>query len=177
MQLDQDCKQKGIKVISSYNFVKKTILIILALLLIFFAGAQFFQPDKNEGERNIETGLFQTAVVNDQIKALLTTSCYDCHSNSTNHPWYSKVFPVSWYLYDHVKIGKEALNFSEWGTYTDNEKISQLVDIGETVSDGEMPLRSFLIIHKEAKLSNDEIQKIVNWTEQEGMRIMEVPTQ
>lgn len=157
--------------------MKKIILIILVLLLIFFAGAQFVQPEKNEGERNIETDLFETSMVNDPIKTLLTASCYDCHSNSTNYPWYSKVSPISWYLYDHVKVGKEALNFSEWGTYTDNEKISQLVDIGETVSDGEMPLKSFLIIHKDAKLSKEEIQKIMNWTEQEGMRIMEGPRQ
>lgn len=142
-------------------------------MLILFAGAQLFQPEKNEGKRNIETDLFQTTMVNDSIKTLFTTSCYDCHSNSTCYPWYSKLSPISWYLYDHVKAGKEALNFSEWGNYTDNEKISQLVDIGETVSDGEMPLKSFLIIHKEAKLSEEEIQKIVNWTEQEGMRIME----
>ena len=149
--------------------------IILILLLIIFVGAQFFQPEKNEGERNIESDLFQASMVNDPIKVLFTASCYDCHSNNTNYPWYSKVSPISWYLYDHVKDGKEALNFSEWGTYTNNEKISQLVDIGETVSDGEMPLKSFLIIHKEAKLSEEEIQKIVNWTEQEGMKIMEAP--
>ena len=155
--------------------MKKIILIILILLLIIFAGAQLFQPEKNEGDRNTEMDIFQTAVTNDPIKALFTTSCYDCHSNNTNYPWYSKVSPISWYLYDHVKVGKEALNFSEWGTYTNNEKISQLVDIGETVSDGEMPLKSFLIIHKEAKLSEEEIQKILNWTEQEGMRIMEGP--
>ena len=152
--------------------MKRIVLSFLVILFGLIILAQFFQPEKNNGERDILTDLFQNASINDTLKTLLTNSCYDCHSNRTIYPLYSKISPISWYLYDHIKVGKESLNFSKWGSYPANEKISQLVDIGEILSDGEMPLKSYLLIHKNAILSKEEIQWIVNWTEEEGMRIM-----
>ncbi len=155
--------------------MKRIVLSIIVILLVLISGAQFFQPEKNDGGRDILTDIFQKSSINDTLKTLLTNSCYDCHSNGTVYPWYSKVSPISWFLYDHIKLGKKSLNFSKWESYTDNEKISQLVDIGEVLSDGDMPLKSYLIIHKNAMLSEEEIQWIVNWTEEEGMRIMAGP--
>lgn len=155
--------------------MKRIVLSIIVILLVLISGAQFFQPEKNDEGRDILTDIFQKSSINDTLKTLLTNSCYDCHSNGTVYPWYSKVSPISWFLYDHIKLGKKSLNFSKWESYTDNEKISQLVDIGEVLSDGDMPLKSYLIIHKNAMLSEEEIQWIVNWTEEEGMRIMAGP--
>jgi len=155
--------------------VNKIALRILIILFVLIILAQFFQPEKNEDKKIPDTDLLKVAQVNDTISKLLTSSCYDCHSISTNYPWYSRLSPISWYMYNHVKNGKKALNFSMWGNYPANEKISQLVDIGEVLSDGEMPLKSYLFIHKGATLSEDEIQSILNWTELEGMRIMQSP--
>ena len=157
--------------------MSRIFLSILVILLIFISGAQFFQPEKNDGERDILTDMFQNSSINDTLKTLFTNSCYDCHSNGTIYPWYSKVSPISWFLSGLIKVGKESLNFSKWGSYPANEKISLLVDIEEVLSDGEMPLKSYLLIHKNAILSEEEIQCIVNWTEQEGMRIMEESSQ
>ncbi len=49
-------------------------------------------------------------------------SCFDCHSNNTNYPWYSKVAPISWYINSHIKKGRKILNFSKWNGYSKDEK-------------------------------------------------------
>ena len=55
----------------------------------------------------------------DQVRSLLESSCYDCHSNQTVWPWYSHVAPVSWLVYRDVRKARDELNFSLWGEYTD----------------------------------------------------------
>jgi hypothetical protein len=53
-----------------------------------------------------------------EVVAVLRAACYDCHSNETVWPWYSRVAPLSWQVAHHVEEGREELNFSEWGSYT-----------------------------------------------------------
>lgn len=48
-----------------------------------------------------------------RIEALLIRACYDCHSNRTRWPWYSRVAPVSWLVARDVTLGRKELNFSE----------------------------------------------------------------
>src|SRR5262245_24374433 len=48
------------------------------------------------------------------ISVTLRRACYDCHSNETRWPWYSRVAPVSWLVVRDVNLGREEINFSEW---------------------------------------------------------------
>ncbi len=146
---------------------KKTRWVIYGLIL-GIAILQLFQPQKNLGDRSVAEDLFKTAEVDKAIKDVLERSCYDCHSNYTNYPWYGYISPVSIFLSKHVNKGKEKLNFSGWGLISDKDKISRLVDIYESVESGEMPLQSYLIIHKEAALSEDDKEVILSWAEKEG---------
>ena len=146
---------------------KKTRWVIYGLILGIVI-LQLFQPQKNLGDRSVAEDLFKTAEVDKAVKDILERSCYDCHSNFTNYPWYSYISPVSIFLGKHVKKGKEELNFSEWALISDKDKISRLVDIYESVESGEMPLQSYLIIHKEAALSEDDKEVILSWAEKEG---------
>jgi len=84
-------------------------------------------------------------------RALAVRACFDCHSNQTHWPWYSHVAPASWMLQNHVDEGRETLNFSEWGR--GNEEAAEA---GDQVRDGEMPPRSYLLLHPEARLSAAE---------------------
>ena len=99
-----------------------------------------------------------------QVRQILKTSCYDCHSNNTVYPWYAAIQPVSLLLADHIKDGKAELNFSEFGTYSLRRQYRKLEEIGEQVKEGEMPLTSYSIIHTNAKLSLDQQLVLSNWT-------------
>ena len=74
-------------------------------------------------------------------------SCYDCHSNETRWPWYSRVAPVSWLVAKDVREGREHLNFSTWEQ--PNEGAAEILEV---VEDGEMPLRKYTLLHPDARL-------------------------
>jgi len=103
----------------------------------------------------------------DEIGSLLRASCYDCHSNQTAWPWYSRVAPVSWLVYRDVKKGRDELNFSEWGNYSDRRRDHKLEEVEEKVSEGEMPLKFYLPLHTEARLSDADRQILVDWARAE----------
>jgi hypothetical protein len=144
-------------------------LIILGLILVIL---QFFQPDKNQEDPNPVEDMVMAAGVPDELAILIKESCYDCHSNHTRYPWYSKISPVSWFLSGHISDGKEALNFSHWTRLDKVDQIGLLADICDEVESGSMPLKSYTIIHRGAKLSEPEANDICVWTEQQGLRLL-----
>lgn len=138
----------------------KRILIIIVILLVI---AQFIQPPHNNGPADTPTDITHAVTVPTDVMALLKKSCYDCHSNHTTYPWYSKITPVNWWLNNHINEGKRELNFSEFATYNERRKLKKLEEIGEQVEKKEMPLSSYTLIHTDAKLSDAQRQLIINW--------------
>ena len=96
-----------------------------------------------------------------EVKAILKRSCYDCHSNEVNWPWYSYVAPVSWLVAHDVKEGREELNFSEWGRHSGDAEMKE--EIIEEIEEGEMPLPIYLITHPGASVSEQELTILKKW--------------
>jgi len=96
-----------------------------------------------------------------QVSAILVRSCQDCHSNHTNWPWYSQVAPISWIISKHVSKGREMLDFSAWADRPPSEGERML--ICDAVSSGDMPLTSYKMIHRQAKLSAQDVRLICDW--------------
>lgn len=145
--------------------MKKIKIEIAVFFLIVLIVLQFIKPKKNNLE-SIPTSDFIT-VTNTQetLAELLKTSCYNCHSNNSEYPWYSNVAPFSYWISNHISEGKEHLNFSEWEAYSLKQKINLLNKLEEQVKEKQkMPLRSYLWMHTEAKLSDDQKEKLINWT-------------
>jgi len=140
----------------------KIVKIIALILLVGFVGIQFVPTDLNQSDTVPKTDFLLVNNTQENISALLQESCYDCHSNNTEYPWYNKVQPVAWFLEDHINEGKEELNFNEWDAYSNRRKNSKLKSIISQVKDDEMPLASYTLIHKDAKLSNSEKTLIID---------------
>jgi hypothetical protein len=88
-------------------------------------------------------------------RMLASRACFDCHSNETQWPWYSNVAPISWMVTRHIAEGREALNFSEWQrTYEEADEAA------ESVTEGEMPLTSYLLAHPSARLTPEEKREL-----------------
>jgi len=111
------------------------------------------------------------------VQAVLENSCYDCHSNLTEWPWYSRVAPVSWLVYKDVKKGREELNFSEWGEYSDRRRNRKLEELEEKVADKEMPLKIYLPLHPEARLSVANAERLIDWSRSERAMVEAGPTE
>ena len=99
------------------------------------------------------------------VSEVFRRSCYDCHSNETHWPWYSYVAPISWMLVHHVNEGREEVNFSTWSGLSDKERSEIVREIWEETSKGKMPLRGYLVIHPEAKLSDAALEALRAWSE------------
>ncbi|HEY9089617.1 MAG TPA: heme-binding domain-containing protein [Anaerolineaceae bacterium] len=93
-----------------------------------------------------------------QTRALAQRSCFDCHSNETVWPWYSRIAPVSWLVMRDVQEGREKLNFSEWG----QRRMRESDEAGEAVRNGEMPMPIYLLQHPEARLSAAEKEALAS---------------
>ncbi|MBF9252201.1 heme-binding domain-containing protein [Pontibacter sp. 172403-2] len=136
--------------------------ILLALLLVFIA-VQFIQPARNQSGQALATDITKVYTIPENVQVLFKMACYDCHSNNTNYPWYANLQPGRWWLERHIKAGKEELNFNEFGTYSARRQMSKLRSIENSIEDGTMPLTSYTLIHKDARLTNEEKATIIAW--------------
>lgn len=147
----------------------KLILLIVAVLLLV---AQLIRPSMTNPPVNPAQTLQATTSVPPAVTQILDRSCRDCHSSNTSWPWYSKVAPMSWLLADHVSEGRKELSFSEWATYAPRKKARKLQEVDEQVREGEMPLKSYLPLHPEAKLSDADRQTLSAWALAERQRMI-----
>jgi len=144
--------------------------IILFLLLVFIV-IQFFRPTRNlaaRGPQHIEN----IYAMPENVKGIMRVACYDCHSDSTRYPWYNNIKPVAWWLNSHIKDAKGDLNFSQFGTYDKTKQIKKLQKTVKLVNKGRMPLDSYLWIHKDAKLSPEQMKAIEDWANQTIAQIL-----
>lgn len=135
---------------------------ILLLLLTVFIIIQFIRPAKNQsGDTSKDISTLYTIPAD--VRQILKTSCYDCHSNHTEYKWYDEIQPVRWWVEHHIKEGKAELNFSEFASYPEKKRLHKLEEIGDVVNNDEMPLASYTFVHRDAKLTAEQKEKIAEW--------------
>lgn len=139
---------------------KKKILI--AFLLLFIA-AQAIRPAKNAGNSSGPQDVTTVVMVPDSLMELLKNSCYDCHSNHSDYPWYDQIAPVSWWVSNHINEGKRELNFTQFGSYTTKKMAHKMEEVAETVEKEEMPISSYLWMHGNARLTKEQRSAIISW--------------
>ena len=141
----------------------KILKIIAIIALVGFVGIQFIPTERNQSYTVPETDFMLVHNVPETIQKKLQVSCYDCHSNNTQYPWYNKIQPAAWFLEDHIKEGKAELNFNEWDSLSSRRKSSKLRSIIKQIESGEMPLDSYTLIHSEAIYSKAEEEELINF--------------
>lgn len=99
-----------------------------------------------------------------EVMDVLRTSCYDCHSHETRWPWYAYVAPVSWLVAEDVEHGREHVNFSTWAQDDAEDRAEHLEEIWEEVEEGKMPLKKYLVVHGEARLTDAQREVLRAWT-------------
>ena len=139
--------------------------VLLATGIVFIA-IQFFQPAKNSNNQVSATDISKTLPVPDNVQAILKNACYDCHSNNTNYPWYAFIQPTAWVLSSHIAEAKGKLNFNEFGNYSSRRQISKLDGIANSIKDNIMPLSSYKLMHKNARLTQNEKELLIKWAQQ-----------
>ena len=139
-------------------------LYVLAVVLVLI---QFYRPDLNNSSYESAVNEFiQQNNVSSEVESVLKTSCFDCHSNHTSYPFYAQLAPISFWINHHVEEGKEHLNFSDWNNYSIKKKLHKLDEIIEEIDEHEMPLGSYTLIHRNAKLKEESSKLLINWSKE-----------
>jgi ribosomal protein S20 len=143
--------------------IKKIVLSGIVLFLLM----QLYQPVRNVDYEQVSPLSFsKTFLVPVKVQTILQTSCFDCHSNNSNYPWYSNIQPVRAFMDSHIKEGKENLNFSEFDTYSTRKQQSKLDRMIKQIKSDEMPLVSYTIIHRNAALNKKSKVILLQWIEE-----------
>ena len=142
------------------RFTLKNISIAIIFILLMI---QSIQIDKTTESVNPATDFISVTAANTEVAGLLKTACYDCHSNQPTYPWYTNMAPVSWWIKHHINEGSQHLNFSIWGTYSEKRKNHKLEECIEMIEEGEMPMYSYTLMHKEAKLADSQKLQLVQF--------------
>ena len=139
--------------------------IILGVFLVI-AGLQLFQIDKTNPESDPSLDFIYITNPPAEVGIMLKEACYDCHSYKTKYPWYTFTQPLGWWIEEHIEHGRDELNFSEWGSYSERRADHKLEESSELVLEEEMPLPSYLKAHSEARLTSDQRKQLASWFDQ-----------
>lgn len=135
----------------------RIVLVGLVLLL----AAQFIPVDRTNPP--VESSVPAPPAVDE----ILRRSCYDCHSNETVWPWYSRVAPASWLIARDVAQGRQHLNFSTWNRLSPAERVHALEEAWEEIEAGQMPLAIYTPLHPDARLTDADKAALEAWIRDE----------
>ncbi|MCE7053659.1 heme-binding domain-containing protein [Algoriphagus sp. AGSA1] len=141
--------------------MKKVVGVIITLLLIVLVGIQFIPTNQNP---YLPTDSNDFIILNNppvKIGKMLKTSCYNCHSDQINYPWYSKLQPAAWLLEKHIREGKEELNLSQYGSLSGRMEKMKLESMIKQIEQKKMPISSYTLIHQDAILSDSDRKELV----------------
>ncbi|MFO7258012.1 MAG: heme-binding domain-containing protein [Bacteroidota bacterium] len=138
---------------------RKIVFGLLAVLIII----QFIRPARNIDDAPQPGDIANIYALPDGVHDVLKAKCYDCHSNNTTYPWYTNIQPIGWWIDWHIREGKDELNFSTFADYPKERADHKLEEIIEVLEGGTMPLKSYLWMHGDAAVTQEESQRIVAW--------------
>lgn len=156
--------------------MKKRSKWILAVIVVVFGLAQLTNLARTKPAVTPGHDVLSTNAPPPEIAAMLRSACYDCHSYETHWPWYGHVAPVSWWLNSHVNDARGSLNFSEWPHNNPQKAARKWNNVSDSVRDGDMPLPSYTWIHRAARLTDEQRNKLADWAEQEAERLKTAET-
>ena len=148
--------------------IKWTGWAVLAALVVI----QFVQPARTNPPSVAGASVFAQTKIPEDVRGVPRRACFDCHSNDTRWPWYSRVAPVSWVVVDDVNHGRKHVNFSEWQKLEPPKAGKRLEEGCDEVSQKGMPLRSYIWMHGDAELSDAERQRVCEWSRTERARLV-----
>jgi hypothetical protein len=125
--------------------------------LLAFVAIQFIRPAISNPPVTADLAL------QPEIKQILRTSCYDCHSNETKLAWFDEMVPAYWLVASDVKAGRRGLNFSEIGKLPPAQQKGALYEAVNQIQLGAMPLRGYTRLHSDAVVTPAELTILKNY--------------
>jgi hypothetical protein len=136
--------------------MRKLRWAFIALILVL-GFAQLVQPERTNPPSDPAAAFEAVVKPPPHAASVVARSCSDCHSNQTVWPWYSGVAPASWLVARDVREGRAHLNFSQWNIYGPEMSRLRMKAICEEVTEGNMPPKYYTPLHRNARLTADDV--------------------
>ena len=133
----------------------------ISALVVVFAALQFFQPARTNPP--LKADFLKATAAPPEVAAMFREACYDCHSDETRWPWYSRVAPMSWQVAQDVNDGRQHLNLSEWPADNPDRARKKIEDMSDEIDNGDMPLKKYTLIHRDARLTPEQRDTLTHW--------------
>jgi cytochrome c len=144
---------------------------MFAAAAILAAACSLIHPFGNPGSQGTKTPILSGAEIDPGTLGLIQRACQNCHSLNTELPFYGRVAPMSWLLARDVQQARLHMNLSQWEQYPAEDRIMLLSEVGSAVRNRKMPVQRYLLLHSEARLSDQEREQIYQWTRAERKRL------
>jgi cytochrome c len=132
----------------------------------------FVHPWGNPHEvDSLKTAILPGVEVPPDVRQALGNACADCHSNATRWPLYAHIAPASWLLEHDVVEARKRMNLSTWQDLDNETRIGILAETAAEIRRKEMPVKQYLLLHPDARLTDAERTAIINWTKAERARL------
>jgi hypothetical protein len=136
---------------------KRLPVIVFIASALLLAGIQLIPVSRTNPP--VETEIAAPA----GVQSILRQACYNCHSNMTAWPWYSRVAPISWLVAGDVREARGHLNFTTWNRYSVEQQVSYRKEIWKEVEEDGMPPLFYRLMHPEARLSAGQKAALRDW--------------
>jgi hypothetical protein len=150
----------------------KRVLIAVGVAGVAAVGGSLVHPFGAAAVPGKNEAIFREAQIDTETLAIVRRACQNCHSQNTEWPWYSHIAPVSWLLAHDVQQARSHMNLSEWQDYSSDDRLRLLSAMGSAVRNGEMPPQRYVLLHPEARLSEEERKTVYRWTRGERRLIV-----
>jgi cytochrome c len=110
--------------------------------------------------------LMEHSATPEDVRAILTEKCADCHSEQTRTPMYGRLAPISWLLERDIVKARAAMDLSRWDTYSAAEQDAFRANIALQVKIHNMPLIQYQVLHPQAEITDADIQTLTQWAQQ-----------
>ncbi len=98
------------------------------------------------------------------IKPIFKKSCFDCHSNNVQYPWYYKIPIITDIIDSDIRKAKSHLDFSfDFPFKGHGNSVNDLNSIMDTIKNKTMPPNDYLFMHRDKKLRLKDKKIIYNW--------------
>ncbi len=131
-----------------------SIIVVIAIAFLFL---QLLRPNLPNPPVTAELQ------VPEDVKQILKTACYNCHSNETKLSWFDYPVPAYWLVVRDVREGRKHLNFSEIGKLPAAQQQAALYESISQIELGAMPLPPYKHLHPESRLTPAQVAVLKNY--------------
>jgi len=139
------------------SFFLRPFARIVGFLTIVFVLLQLVRPKLSNSPVTAELQ------APDDVKQVLKTACYNCHSNETTLSWFDYPVPAYWLVVHDVREGKMHLNFSEIGKLPLGQQRAALFESISQIELGAMPLPPYQRLHPESTITPEQLAVLKNY--------------